>query len=750
MYFTNRKVINLYVGCYDIPQSLDEDIKYLNQMNNNISINFIIAIRPCYKKNNDYLKHFVNYQYFDFDIKRIVPDIKSYIIKDDNVKLPIYQKYSTEKKLDLDDLDYDYIYTLMLGDNYFSLLDDKIGFKEENKNNLLLLMLIMSIGYLNKKQIEIVCSIVNNKDNISLYELRNRYEFIWDIKDRVFSGSIWGDFVIYARQYNQLKEQLDIFFCMLLFRIVNHNDTGKSTMNISDLRSFIHSEYDFILNPQFGDTFKLLIEFCISYEKHQTIVSEDVEKLPQDSFIEYLNEYKLTICAISLKLVLYLAEETQNLNLIYTYLIELRYKLFDLNIDSELSISICEFLKFSIENANRWSDITIMEEAFIVWDMLLKNHIIEQNAIIDFQCKSSNLKRETIFKIIINNSLNELEKHIIGVDTMQVDVLIIIATQEEEEAIVNNDDWEECEELKYTYFYKYEDGIAFALVRGIQYGKTDAAIVSGYFIPRLKPKAVAMAGFAAGQKGKINLGDIIVPHKVYDYDGGKQIEKNKCLKELDDFRIKDAWKQIVERFGENWRESVIVERPKDFEQQYIELLQEFNDENKVIAVDDIYNTDKYPDWKKVVDYLVKSQYINLGIRKQIKIENKGTEYINMFNILHPNGYKVIEPKTKVGILATGSKVEDYPKIFEELAEYDRKTYALEMEASAIAKTAHFLELPYIIAKGIGDFAGEGDGSGLGKEFQNRYIEYACHSSCRFIIEFFISDSVKQTFDKNKI
>lgn len=36
----------------------------------------------------------------------------------------------------------------------------------------------------------------------------------------------------------------------------------------------------------------------------------------------------------------------------------------------------------------------------------------------------------------------------------------------------------------------------------------------------------------------------------------------------------------------------------------------------------------------------------------------------------------------------------------------------------------------LIAKGVGDYAQNN------KAFDNRYIEYACHMACRFIIEFF--------------
>ena len=85
-----------------------------------------------------------------------------------------------------------------------------------------------------------------------------------------------------------------------------------------------------------------------------------------------------------------------------------------------------------------------------------------------------------------------------------------------------------------------------------------------------------MVGFAAGRMGKVTLGDVIVPYRVFVYDNGKQVGKNKVLPEIEDYKIKDRWKQIVERFGEKWRESIKVEEPVAFDNQMIDLLHEFD------------------------------------------------------------------------------------------------------------------------------------------------------------------------------
>jgi len=92
-----------------------------------------------------------------------------------------------------------------------------------------------------------------------------------------------------------------------------------------------------------------------------------------------------------------------------------------------------------------------------------------------------------------------------------------------------------------------------------------------------------------------------------------------------------------------------------------------------------------------------------------------------------------QDSTKVGVLATGDDVQEWSGVFDELARnYDRKTIALDMEAHAIGAISAFNNIPFIIAKGVGDFAKNG------KKFDNRYIEYACKMSCNFIISFFES------------
>lgn len=143
----------------------------------------------------------------------------------------------------------------------------------------------------------------------------------------------------------------------------------------------------------------------------------------------------------------------------------------------------------------------------------------------------------------------------------------------------------------------------------------------------------------------------------------------------------------------------------------------------------------------MIDSLLIEHYIEKKPNEKLAISKSGKKFINDYGILYPRGFQSKMPKTIVGIMATGGRVQQWDGIFDELAKQDRNVCALEMEASGIGKISEFLEIPFIVAKGIGDFAREG------KEFDNRFIEYACHASCRFVIEFFLSEKMQKELRK---
>lgn len=317
-------------------------------------------------------------------------------------------------------------------------------------------------------------------------------------------------------------------------------------------------------------------------------------------------------------------------------------------------------------------------------------------------------------------------------DECIVDILLMVSTEEEERAITNNEDFEQKELAnKITYLFKCERGLNLALARGYEYGELDAAIMTQTLYMNLKPKVIAMAGFCAGKRGKQTLGDVVIAEKVFNYDQGKQIAKDQVQPQLSSYKLDVRLKQKIQRYGNSWRSSIKLNPPKDFELQCFEFLQELSKHPHGVNPKEFYSKSKYPNWKDIVQFFVKKHYIRkINDGEQIILSEKGTRYLNDLFLLFPEGVIPQVPSTMLGVLATGTKVQQWDGIFNYLnSQFDRQCNVLDMEGHAMGKIAEFNKCPFIIAKGVGDFAQNG------KSFDNRFINYAVYSSYRFLVEF---------------
>lgn len=337
-----------------------------------------------------------------------------------------------------------------------------------------------------------------------------------------------------------------------------------------------------------------------------------------------------------------------------------------------------------------------------------------------------NMKEERIYSEIpedVGSAENENRKS-------EIDVLIMVATMEEERAIRNNEEWESRKFPDgYEYFVRKE-GLCFALARMIDMGMENA-FCAQYFFNMLKPRYLAMAGFCAGNRGRVNLGDVIVPFKIYQYDVGKQLSETEMLPEINMFRIQNQWKQKIERFGTEWRSSISLLRPITYESQRYLFLKMMVEQEYKVTIEDLKKDHRLPDITSILKEDLNDNL--LKIQGKFAVATKlGREKYNLdYQINYAGEYQDPEPEVKVGVLATGTRVQQYKEIFQKLEKaYDRKTCALDMEGYAIADIANFNSVPYLIAKGVGDFANDG------KSFDNRYIGYAVFSAYRFLVAFF--------------
>ena len=322
------------------------------------------------------------------------------------------------------------------------------------------------------------------------------------------------------------------------------------------------------------------------------------------------------------------------------------------------------------------------------------------------------------------------------------DVLIMLATSEEERAIISKGGWERKRlESKQEYYTCVKEGVSFSLARGYRMGESDAAIMAQKLIDRLNPKVIAMAGFCAGKSGRVQLGDLIVANKIYNYDIGKQISPNDVLPEINSNTLDGTWLQYIERLDFNWIDKIGLQAPADFQWQKNELLIALRNHESV-TVEQVYDPQKYPNWGEIIDSLQEEDYILInGTDVELTLTEKGRSYIGEYLVKNIKNIAP-EPHVYIGPIATGTKVQTWSHIFQFLETmHDRKTCALDMESHIIGTLANYNNLPFIVVKGVGDFADDG------KAFANRFIEFTSFSSCKFIMNLFTADDFKPYWNR---
>jgi len=313
-----------------------------------------------------------------------------------------------------------------------------------------------------------------------------------------------------------------------------------------------------------------------------------------------------------------------------------------------------------------------------------------------------------------------------------IDILLMVSTKAEEQAITKLEHFEERElNDRLSYLFRSEKGLNIAMARGFAYGELDVAIMAQTIYMQLKPKVLAMAGFCAGKRGEQALGDVVIADRVFNYDIGQQVAENKIKPQISSYNLDVRVKQKIERYGENWRSSIQLDKPEDFDFQCYAFLRELLNYPDGVKPNVLYDKKKYPNWEDIVKHLLEKKYIGkINNNEQIILSQKGIRYLNELLLLFPDGFVPPIPSTMLGTLATGTKVQQWDGIFNYLnSQFDRKCSVLDMEGHAMAKIAEFNECPFIIVKGVGDFAQNG------KKFDNRFIDYAVYSSYRFLIEF---------------
>ena len=134
-----------------------------------------------------------------------------------------------------------------------------------------------------------------------------------------------------------------------------------------------------------------------------------------------------------------------------------------------------------------------------------------------------------------------------------------------------------------------------------------------------------------------------------------------------------------------------------------------------------------PDWRKVIQQLrekelLKTDSLELTEKAQKEINNERLEYLEYQHYKDP-----LNSQIHTGVIATTSKVQKDPQLFQRIEKLQRKILGVEMEGAAIGAVAEIEEIPIIIVKGVQDYADY--------DKSDQFRQYAAEVSARFLLAF---------------
>ncbi|MEM9459634.1 MAG: AAA family ATPase [Myxococcota bacterium] len=244
-----------------------------------------------------------------------------------------------------------------------------------------------------------------------------------------------------------------------------------------------------------------------------------------------------------------------------------------------------------------------------------------------------------------------------------------------------------------------------AAARMTRMGGVATASIAHQLVTRLRPSCLAMCGVCAGHPANTDLGDVIIPDRIFEYDSGKQI--------LDGFQG-DLW---VHAMRDNWfRVAQNLEGPAHGLYGYAEpddeiarwwFLDRLLSENGVVhdPLQSVALHRYIPDVRRadILAKLLDLDFININ-NGSVELTEHGIEAVQRHRILHGTLVTSRPYHIHVGPLASGNSVVSDGEIWRRLHQGMRKVIGLDMEAATIATVAHQNAIPFAVAKGVIDHA----------------------------------------------
>jgi nucleoside phosphorylase len=251
--------------------------------------------------------------------------------------------------------------------------------------------------------------------------------------------------------------------------------------------------------------------------------------------------------------------------------------------------------------------------------------------------------------------------------------------------------------------YILADGsrLSVALARPTRMGGTATAPVVSSLVERLKPGCLAMCGVCAGNPADVALGDVIVAEMAYLYDEGGRT-RDTFVADHRQIPLSDTW----------------VRAAQDMSTRDLPSFGEVpDDEAKIWLLERLYAGDDPRQHPARSRYVLGNTWVSLirdlqdaGLVQRtgpaLSLTDDGFSYIEDVIYSDVTGPAKLPFAVVVGPMASGNVVVKDGLTWAQLAQWGVRFVAgLEMEAAAIAQTAHRLEVPdWVVVKGVMDHA----------------------------------------------
>ncbi len=326
----------------------------------------------------------------------------------------------------------------------------------------------------------------------------------------------------------------------------------------------------------------------------------------------------------------------------------------------------------------------------------------------------------------------------------QADVIILTALKEEYDAILEVETgacpgsaWEittdpDGREVAFRSFQGTQGGqLRVAVIRAPEKGGAAAVGAVAPLVETYAPRCLAMCGVCAGRQGAVELGDVIIANLLWDYDIGKQERTKAASGQMTErlrgrrlsYPLNPRWRRRAETFSPPRRGDWLAQRPRTYQAQMDWFLASLL--NGEPPAEHPQRKDLCANYPDVVRRLREKEWI---FNPEPRLTEKGKRYIQERLSEHPDGLP--EPKdfkVHVGPIATVTKVQRGPGIFERLVEEDYTVLGLEMEAAALAAFSHEHEIDTIVMKGVMDFADS--------EKDDHFKHFAARASAECLLAF---------------